>query len=399
LLLCLQVHSVGEKSRIISGNAMQHHWHHKGGVMNKMKNLIKLALLLILLSGLAHPSFSEEVETISDGKPEKIVVQQNQDSPPSHKEDILKETQIRVDRAVNFFVLVATVMGIFLAALVIVLTIATILGLIQFRKWKKIMQDLERDAATVRGIRKRVEEDANALREEIKEIPPLSSTERPSKELKERIDEFSQRLDLLELLGTPIKTEDFLKRAAHFFYRGEYESALKHIEKAIEMDPSSAMAWTNKATVLGNLGRLEESLSAAEKAVQINPEEAFSWVSKSNALNRLTRYEESLSAAEKAIEKTPNFATPWNSKACALIRLGRYPEAIKAIDNALELDQNLAEAWYNRACAHSLEGDKEKSLSSLKKAIEIDPAAKQRAKEDEDFKSLWDDEDFKGVVD
>ena len=42
--------------------------------------------------------------------------------------------------------------------------------------------------------------------------------------------------------------------------------------------------------------------------------------------------------------------------------------------------------------------NKGEGLSKLKKAIEIDPSWKEDAKKDEDFKRLWDDADFKKLV-
>ncbi len=46
----------------------------------------------------------------------------------------------------------------------------------------------------------------------------------------------------------------------------------------------------------------------------------------------------------------------------------------------------------------SLMNNKEKSLEYLSKSIELDPKYKEEAKKDEDFKNLWDDEDFKKLV-
>ena len=43
-------------------------------------------------------------------------------------------------------------------------------------------------------------------------------------------------------------------------------------------------------------------------------------------------------------------------------------------------------------------GNKEKAMSDLEKAIELDKSRKEKAKKDEDFKNLWDDEDFKKLV-
>ena len=43
-------------------------------------------------------------------------------------------------------------------------------------------------------------------------------------------------------------------------------------------------------------------------------------------------------------------------------------------------------------------GEKKGALLSLKKAIELDEQRGKDAKKDEDFKALWEDDDFKKLV-
>jgi hypothetical protein len=50
------------------------------------------------------------------------------------------------------------------------------------------------------------------------------------------------------------------------------------------------------------------------------------------------------------------------------------------------------------ACYYSLQNKKVKALENLKKAIELNSKYKEKAKKDEDFKNLWQDEDFKKLV-
>jgi tetratricopeptide (TPR) repeat protein len=87
----------------------------------------------------------------------------------------------------------------------------------------------------------------------------------------------------------------------------------------------------------------------------------------------------------------------WINRGAALGNLGEYKEAVNSFDKAIELKPEAALAWYNKACAYS-KGDKEKSLENLRKTIELDPKYKAGAKKDEAFKGIWDDEDFKKIV-
>ena len=54
--------------------------------------------------------------------------------------------------------------------------------------------------------------------------------------------------------------------------------------------------------------------------------------------------------------------------------------------------------WFNRGCAYAKMGNKVEALKNLAEAIRLDAEHKEMAKKDDDFKSLWDDEDFKKLV-
>ena len=176
------------------------------------------------------------------------------------------------------------------------------------------------------------------------------------------------------------------------------DEALKAYEKTIEIKPDDVKAWDNKGVTLGKLDRHDEALKSFEKTIEIKPDDAEAWDHKGVALAKLNKLDEALKAHEKAIEIKPDFAEAWYNKGVTLDDLNRLDEALKAYEKAIEIKPDYAEAWYNRACVYSLKGEKEKALSNLEKAIKMDMTSKQEAKKDEDFKNLWDDPDFKKLV-
>ena len=158
--------------------------------------------------------------------------------------------------------------------------------------------------------------------------------------------------------------EELLNRGNLLIWLKEYDEAIKFFEKAIEIKPDYIDALINKGVVLAKLQRYEKALEVYEKALKINPEDPFAWFNKGVTLGKLKRYEEELKTYENTIKITPTFA----------------------------------EAWYNKSCIYSQNGDKENALKNLTRAIELDAKFKEEAKRDEDFKNLWDDEDFKKIV-
>lgn len=261
-------------------------------------------------------------------------------------------------------------------------------------------------------------------------LPPI--TEEPSEEIKSKLDEFAERIEILETVGVNLNAEDFFKIAKNYYYKENYKESLQAIDKSIKINPKNASAWTgkgaalerlnrpevaleaydeaiklepdyalaryNKGIALGKLKKHNEALKAFDKAIDLKPDFAKAWDNKGIALGKLERYEEALKAFDKAIELKPDFAEAWDNKGFALNNLERHEEALKAHDMAIKLKPDLANAYFNRACVYALIGDKENALKDLAKAIELDGKCKEKARTDKDFSSLRDDPDFKALI-
>ena len=112
----------------------------------------------------------------------------------------------------------------------------------------------------------------------------------------------------------------------------------------------------------------------------------------------MKKYQEAFDAFDKATKLDPKRYDVWNMKANALSKLGRFDEALSVINKTIDLAPNYPVSIYNRACIYSLKGDKEHALADLKKAISMSASFKKSAVSDEDFKSLYDDEEFKKLT-
>ncbi|HHT9106228.1 MAG TPA: tetratricopeptide repeat protein [Candidatus Wujingus californicus] len=121
-------------------------------------------------------------------------------------------------------------------------------------------------------------------------------------------------------------------------------------------------------------------------------------ISKGFILHGLGRDQEALQAFEKATKENPHNVIAWRQKGLLLVGLNRYEEALKAFEEHNKLNPGDVMPWYFRACMYSLRNDKKNALANLSKAIELDTKYKEPAKKEDDFKTLWDDEDFKRIV-
>jgi tetratricopeptide (TPR) repeat protein len=108
--------------------------------------------------------------------------------------------------------------------------------------------------------------------------------------------------------------------------------------------------------------------------------------------------EYALALFDSSIAFRPNDARVWERKGSTLGRMMRHTEAQLAFDRSLSLNPKLKSALWHRACDYAVSGDKEHALAFLRKTIAQDTNFKQGALEDECFMNLWQDEDFRKLV-
>jgi len=176
------------------------------------------------------------------------------------------------------------------------------------------------------------------------------------------------------------------------------EDAIKQLEELGRLYPKNTGIIFFKAFLETEWGHEEEALKDIDKLIKIQPDTALNFILKGQTLYAMEKYEEAFISFDKATSLDPKRPDVWGMKAGALAKTGKFDDAIVAINKGLELAPNDPTNFYNRACIYCLKGDKVNALSDLKKAISMNPSFKEQARKDEDFKSLYDDEDFKKLT-
>ena len=130
--------------------------------------------------------------------------------------------------------------------------------------------------------------------------------------------------------------------------------AIPHLKRAIELDPTFAMAYALLSEMYANTGQQALAPEVARKAFElrdkVSDREQFfiSW----------RYYRDALQAWDKALELArawtatyPREAFPFNSLGNALIRFGQFDHAIPALREAIRLDPQFIPAYSNLAAS------------------------------------------------
>jgi len=226
-------------------------------------------------------------------------------------------------------------------------------------------------------------------------------------QLKRYKDAFKCNYRAVELENDPGRLHDMSwdlhEMSFNLEWEGFFRIALKAINKALNFNQNNIYHLRMKVTILEDLKQHEEVLLTYDKMIKIAPELIF--IKKAFFLHRLGRYKEAIKVYDKLIELEPNDPSLWYWKAKTFIKMRHYTKtdifydgAITAYSKAIEEYPNYQGYWYERASIFSLKGDKLNALEDLSKTITLDSSYKEDAREDEFFKVLWEDNDFKQMT-
>ena len=129
------------------------------------------------------------------------------------------------------------------------------------------------------------------------------------------------------------------KGAAHAELE-EWDEAIGSYREALRIDDDSehaASAETNLAYALWNAGEIEEALRHAERAVEIDPRFPQAWYNRGFFLNERGLHEDAVDALDNAIRLGMRNAEVHEEKAMALEELGETERAERAQERADEI--------------------------------------------------------------
>jgi tetratricopeptide (TPR) repeat protein len=137
------------------------------------------------------------------------------------------------------------------------------------------------------------------------------------------------------------KSVAYINRALAFRARGAVESAISDLDEALRLDPKSAPARSERASIRHAKGDWDGAIADYGAAIAAQPKSA---------------------------------AALWG-RAEAYGAKGDVDRAIADYDRALQLDKNLERAYVGRARAYLSKGEASKALADLDEAVRLDPKA------------------------
>jgi arylsulfatase A-like enzyme/Tfp pilus assembly protein PilF len=159
--------------------------------------------------------------------------------------------------------------------------------------------------------------------------------------------------------------------------QGDYQNAISKLERVLQTEPDSAIAYVQLGTAWTRLRNYEKALPILQKAVELKADSGLAQYELGLALYETGSWKEAAPQFEQAVARSPRWADAHFSLAAVYARIDRVPDAMQELDQALALNPAFYRANLLRGRLLSLLGRPAEALPNLQKAVSVEPNSRE----------------------
>jgi Flp pilus assembly protein TadD len=169
-----------------------------------------------------------------------------------------------------------------------------------------------------------------------------------------------------------LRSDEHNSRGIELADRGWLDEAIKEFKKAIELDPDSAHAHDNLATVYGEKKLYREALKEYLTALELEPDSATAHYNLACFLAS-HGHEMAIGEYKEAIEQDPEYPDAHLNLGMTYADLDRREDAMAEFKAAIELDPSDPLARHELAAMLMDDGEYRGAIAQLNEVVRIDP--------------------------
>ncbi|MDP7162109.1 MAG: tetratricopeptide repeat protein, partial [Phycisphaerae bacterium] len=154
----------------------------------------------------------------------------------------------------------------------------------------------------------------------------------------------------------------------------DYRSPLAIWQDTARKQPNNSRAWGGCATANLNKGNYNQAISHYDRAIELDPTDAETYYfNRADAYRRKHDYDRAIRDYTKAIELNPKLAGAYNNRGHMYRKKGDYDKAISDFTTLIEMNPKVPESYGGRGNAYSSKGEYDKAIRDYTRATELNP--------------------------
>lgn len=155
--------------------------------------------------------------------------------------------------------------------------------------------------------------------------------------------------------------------------RGDYQTAIDYIGRAIRRKPSEAAYHSNLGIACRASGRLDEAVASFRRSLELRPDFVDAHYHLGLTFKQQGMLDDAIASYRRALDIQPLHANAINSLGNALRAQGKLDEAAACYRRALEIEPRFVQALTNLGACLRAEGKLEEAVACYQRAIQIKP--------------------------
>ncbi len=152
---------------------------------------------------------------------------------------------------------------------------------------------------------------------------------------------------------------------------GQFLTAQTEIKKAIQLNHQVADFWINYSQAFKLSGDTESALFHLQTALNLDPSHTEGWNNLGNLQQQLEQHQEAVNSYSKALSQQPNYANAHYNISISLSKLANLTSALEHCKTALQLEPKNVEYWGQFSHYLITSGHKKQAKSILMQALEL----------------------------
>lgn len=141
-----------------------------------------------------------------------------------------------------------------------------------------------------------------------------------------------------------------------------------HLEKYAE---SKAKKHLNAGVELESQGKLREAIAEYDEAIRLDPSFALAYSNRGLIYARLSQFQQAVQDFDKAIHLDPRLVLAYYNRGLIYALLNQHQLAIQDFNEVIHLNLEDAEAYYYRGVSYREQGKKAEALADFQKSITL----------------------------